>query len=545
MTSHHENRRLDDAESRSKAELLGELELNQEISQKNTAHLLHELQVHQMELEMQNQELREAQQALEETRDRYAKLYDFAPVGYLTLDETGRILEINLTGAAMLGVERANIVGKPFAGRLSDGDIPVFFHHLRQVFLSPGNIVTVLSINPDGQRGYIRLESAAVLSETRTCRTVITNITEQKCMALALQQAHTEQEVLLSAIPAIVFYKDLDLRFVAVSRMLADFFGRTVADVLGKTDFELLPHELAEDFQHISREVLKSGTLKAGIEKRLTDAHGNKIYLSTVLAPFYNPAGKIAGLLGVGIDISALRKAANIKQDLMLQNRMLTQNLYSIQEGERRHLARELHDELGQWLTAIHAEAQAIEGMLDGKEHKIAASVQAISESAGEMHKVIRNMLHQLRPALLDELGLADSLRELVNQWHSHHGSISCALVMEGDLNGFGENTNITAYRIIQEALSNIAKYAEADRVAVKLWREPGETPDADVLVLSVEDNGKGFDPDRLSKGFGLLGMRERAIAAGGKFSLLNNPGMGVRINVSLPLNYQTERRKK
>lgn len=546
MTHNRGKRRLDDAESRSKAELLSELALNQEISEKSAAHLLHELQVYQVELEMQNHELREAQQALEETRDRYANLYDFAPVGYLTLDESGRVLEINLTGAAMLGMERANIVSKPFASCLADGDIHAFFHHLRQAFRSTVNIVTELKImNRDGKPSYIRLESAAVLSETRACRTVMTNITEQKRMALALQQARTEQEALLSAIPAIVFYKDMNLRYVTVSQVFAGFLGRPVEDVLGKTDCELFPRELAEDFQRISLEVLESGEFRTGMENRLTDANGNTVYLSTVLAPFYNPAGNIAGLLGVGIDISPFKKAANLNQELMLQNRTLTQNLYSIQESERRHLARELHDELGQWLTAIHAEAQAIDSMLDGREHKIAASVQAIGESASEMHKVIRGMLRQLRPALLDELGLADSLRELVNQWHLHHGGIACELVLEGDIDGFGENTNITAYRIIQEALSNIAKYSEADRVIVQLRREPGETPDLDALSLCVEDNGKGFDPDQLHSGLGLLGMRERAIAAGGEFSLCNTAGLGVRIDVRLPLNYTIERRRK
>ncbi|TAN80076.1 MAG: PAS domain S-box protein, partial [Gallionella sp.] len=523
-----------------------EITLGKEFSEKRTAHFLHELQVQRTELEMQNRELREAQQTLEETRDRYATLYDFAPVGYLTMDETGRVLEINLTGAAMLGLERANIVGKPFSIRFAIGDIPAFFHHLRQVFLSPGNIVTELRImNRDGGMSYIRLESAAVLNKTRACHTVMTNITEQKRTALALQQARTEQEALLSAIPAIVCYKDLNLRYVTVSQMFADFLGRPVADVVGKTDFELFPHDLAEDLRRINREVLESGEIRTGMENRFTDAGGNKVYLSTVLAPFYNPEGKAVGLLGVGIDVSRLKKAASLNQELMLQNRTLMHNLYGIQEGERRHLARELHDEVGQWLTAIHAEAQAIGSMLGGKEHEIAASVRAINDSASEMHNVIHNMLRKLRPALLDELGLADSLRELVNQWQLHHHGIACDLVLEGDIDDFGENTNITAYRIIQEALSNIAKYAQADRISVRVRREPGETPGLDALLLCVEDNGKGFDPDQPSKGFGLLGMRERAIAAGGEFSLCNTPGTGVCIDVRLPLNYQIERRKK
>ncbi len=508
-------------------------------------HLLHELQLRHIELEMQNRELREAQRVLEETRDRYANLYDFIPVGYLTLDEAGYVQEINLIGATMLCETRENIVGTPFLTHIIKGDVYAFSHHLQQTFNSPGNIVTELRImTRTDEPDYIRLESAAIGNGISACRTVMTNITEQKRIALALQQKRTEQIALLNAIPAIVFYKNLDLRYVTVSQMFADFLGHSVENVLGKTDFELLPRELAEDFQRTNREVLESGVIKADAENKLTNANGNTVYFSTVLAPFNNLEGNVAGLLGVGIDISSLKKAADINLELLLQNRTLTQNLYSVQETERCHLARELHDELGQWLTAIHAEAQAILCMSHG-ESTVRASVQAISESAKEMHEVIRGMLRHLRPALLDELGLADSLRELTNKWCLHNPGIIFEFALEGDLNGLGENINITVYRIIQEALTNICCHAQAKHVSVCLSRESGATPDADAVFLRVTDDGKGFDTNQAFNGFGLLGIRERAIAAGGAFSSFSTPGHGVRIDVRLPLRYQLERRKK
>jgi PAS domain S-box-containing protein len=540
-----EKRRHDDAETRSKADLTSELALNRELSEKSAAHLLHELQVHQAELEMQNQELRESQQALEESRDRYARLYDFSPVGYLTLSETGSVLKINLTGAAMLGKERASIIGKPLATFFNSSDVHAFFHHLRQVFHPSANVVSELRLlNPAAEPIYVRLESAPVLSKTRACLTVMTNITEQKRLSLALQKTRIEHEALLNTIPAIVFYKDMNLRYIAISRMFADFLGRPIGDVLGKTDFELLAHDQAEKIQYDSRAVLESGKPMSGLEREIKDARGNTVYLSTILAPFYNPAGKIGGLVGVCLDVTPLKNTATLNQELVQQNRALTQQLFSIQESERRHLARELHDELGQWLTAIHAEAQAIDSMLD-KEHRIEASAKAISNSASQMHIVIRDMLRKLRPALLDELGLADSLRELVSQWKEHNPGIASELVLEGNLDGFGENVNITLYRIIQEALSNAANYSHADRVSVRLCHDSGEAPESDTVSLCVEDNGRGFDPEQVSKGLGLLGMRERAIAAGGSFSLSNTPGQGVRIDVRLPLHHQMERRKK
>jgi len=423
MKQDQEHKRFDDTESRSKAELIADL------------------QAHQVELEMQNYELKEAQQQLEESRDRYAALYDYAPVGYFTLDKAGRVLEINLTGSTMLEVERAHLVGQPFITRVAEGDIHAFLQHLHDIFHTSGNIVTRLRIKVHGKEPcFVRLESSA--------------------------------------------------------------------------------------------------------------AAGGEIARTAM------------------IDISQLKDAARRNLELLRENRLLTQSLFKLQEEERRHLARELHDEMGQWLTAIYAEAKAIANSVS-QDSSIHTGAQAISDSIGKMHDVVHGLLYQLRPALLDMLGLADSLRELRKQWCSHHPETSCELVLEGEFEGLGETINITVYRIVQEALSNVGSHAHASRVQVWLTREQSEAPadnapllnmeDAlfpivlpvlpatDTLWLSVEDNGRGYNPDQQSGGLGLLGMRERVIAAGGEFTSRSAPGHGTHIDVRLPLKQpeQSERRRK
>ena len=119
-------------------------------------------------------------------------------------------------------------------------------------------------------------------------------------------------------------------------------------------------------------------------------------------------------------------------QQIELQ--LLAQNLLKVQEDERQHLSSELHDELGQWLTAVSAETEAISNSVHGNS-KVLAGTQSIKESVGKMHDVIHNIMHQLRPALLDTLGLVDSLNDLRAQWSSHNPNISCKFVMEGELN--------------------------------------------------------------------------------------------------------------
>lgn len=551
----NKKRRNDDHEARSKAQLVDQIEQLKTDSktdiEQSQAHLLHELQNHQIELEMQNRELKEAQERLEEARDRYADLYDFAPMGYLTLDETGRILEVNLTGAAMLGDERANLIGKPFPARLTPSDSRLFFLYLNRVFHSTGgsNLVTEVKIRLNGAEHDVRLESAplaSIASQARTCRMVMTDISEQKNATGALQQMLSAQEALLGTIPAMVFFKDTDLRYTAVSQVTADFFGRPAVDILGKTNFDLIPREQAEGFQRIDRSVLLSGKPLRNREQMASDAKGNLLILSTSLAPYFDPDGKAAGLVGVGVDITAIREAEQRSQELLQQNRLLTQRMFSLQESERRHLARELHDELGQWLTAIQAEAEAICSSSGAeREPKIHASAQAISKSAAEVQSVIRRILHRLRPSLLDELGLAESLQELAIQWRQHHPKIVCDLELEGNLDGLPESFDITLYRLVQEALTNIANHAQASHVKVSLRRVPGEASAPEHLLLTVQDDGIGMDAGEPVKGLGMLGMRERVITSGGEFMSHSTPGKGVRIEIRLPLVAPSEERRK
>lgn len=498
------------------------------------AALLHELQVHQIEMEMQNRQLKESQQQLEETRDRYADLYDYAPVGYLTLDESGSVLEINLTGAGMLGLERSKIVGKSFINFLMSSSIHSLITHLRQTFSLPGNSVSEVMIHVRGEKPrLVSLESLSMPGEKRICRTVMQDVTEQRRMAIALQISHSAQDALLSAIPTQVFYLDTNLHYLSCSQAFGDFVGLSSEEVVGKTVPELFPAKMAAELQQVLASVLDSGVTLYGFEHRLPDSNGTTYYLSTVISPFRDFQGNIIGLVGVCTDITAITTTMNHNNELLLQNRKLTRNLFVVQEEERRYLARELHDELGQWFTAIQAEAQVICNIAKHVP-KIYESALAISSSAREVHEVIRGMLRRLRPSLLDELGLADSLRELQRQWSHSHPDVICEFNLGDALDSLGEERNITIYRLVQEALNNAASYAHAQRVMVSLTRESVGN-DAGIIVLRVEDDGAGFDAKKVRAGIGLLGMRERVIAAGGDFSIDSMPGKGTKIFAWLP----------
>jgi PAS domain S-box-containing protein len=227
-------------------------------------------------------------------------------------------------------------------------------------------------------------------------------------------------------------------------------------------------------------------------------------------------------------DIGRIQQAQQETRELLRQNRLLTASMLNTLEMERRHISRELHDELGQWLTAIAAEAEAIiaaEG--DTRARK---NAQAISDTVVRMHESIRKIVRRLRPSLLDALGLADSLGEMVGDWQARHPATRCELLLEGDLAGFGEALNICIYRVVQEALSNVAKHARAGSVRVRVARAQGE------IFLSVADDGAGMDLNAAPAGVGLMGMRERVVANGGRFVVKSGDSGGVSVVVGLPV---------
>ena len=248
--------------------------------------------------------------------------------------------------------------------------------------------------------------------------------------------------------------------------------------------------------------------------------------------------GNALRVLGTAQDITAQKRAEQQTLQLLKQNRDLTKRLFSAQEEDRRTIARELHDEFGQWLTAIQLEAQVIARLNAGKNPQIQTSSDAISASANEIHQGIRGMIRSLRPAVLDALGLEGGLREMLGQWQSHNPETRCEVSLTTDLDGLDESTDITVYRVVQEALNNIAKHAKAKYVLIRLDRErPG--PDAGAnLLLTIADDGVGMDLSHPTAGMGILGMRERVLATGGTFLMKSAVDQGTWIKAIFPLKH-------
>jgi signal transduction histidine kinase len=205
-----------------------------------------------------------------------------------------------------------------------------------------------------------------------------------------------------------------------------------------------------------------------------------------------------------------------------------------VREEERKRLARELHDDIGQILTALKIDLTAVDQNCacgDEVKEKTADMQNLLSEGIKSVHSLCRN----LRPGALDDLGLEEALAGMVDEWR-HRNTAKCVLFADVDDESFTDEIRTAVFRLVQEALTNVSRYAKASRVEINL------VSDGETLNFSVTDNGIGMAPGAAEKptSFGLLGMRERVEALGGELCIESKPGEGAQIMGNLPLPLKT-----
>jgi two-component system, NarL family, sensor histidine kinase UhpB len=227
--------------------------------------------------------------------------------------------------------------------------------------------------------------------------------------------------------------------------------------------------------------------------------------------------------------LEARRAAETRLAAALADNRELAQQHLRVQEAERKHLARELHDELGQYLNAIKLDAVSIREGAPSDDSPASLAAARTVKAVDHVHAVVNDMIRRLRPAGLDELGLVAALENCVDHWRQRIPDTQFTLSLSGSLDDLGETLNLTIYRMIQEGLTNSFKHAAARRIDINLSRG------GDVL-LTVADDGRGMDPSARATGFGLSGMRERAELLGGTFTIESSPGRGFAIEARIPV---------
>lgn len=229
-------------------------------------------------------------------------------------------------------------------------------------------------------------------------------------------------------------------------------------------------------------------------------------------------------------DVTTLGYTRRDLATALAENRRLAQRGIEALEEERRHLARELHDEMGQWLNALKIDAVGIRDR-DGLPGEVREAAQGIVELTDHVYDVARALVRRLRPVALDELGLDSALQHCVDQWRRRHPAVRCELSLAGLPADLGETTNITLYRLVQEGLTNVARHARARHVHVALRA----SDDGARVLAEVEDDGVGIASPASGAGVGLAGLRERVEMLGGRLRVEPASPAGTRLLAMLP----------
>jgi two-component system sensor histidine kinase UhpB len=225
------------------------------------------------------------------------------------------------------------------------------------------------------------------------------------------------------------------------------------------------------------------------------------------------------------------RQQARQATQALAENRELTQLIQARIEQERGAIARELHDELGQQVTAIKSVGLAIARRAQGQDALVEQSARLVMDCADRIYDGMHRLIARLRPLALDQFGLRDALQDLLADWRLHHPDVALQLTLDGPLDALAPARATAVYRIVQEAVNNALRHAQASRIEVDV--QVG----AEALQLTVADNGSGqLDAFEVAGHYGVAGMRERAQALGGRFALEAVAPTGVRLRVSLPL---------
>jgi two-component system sensor histidine kinase UhpB len=309
-------------------------------------------------------------------------------------------------------------------------------------------------------------------------------------------------------------------------------FGYSSQSIIGKSAAILTPAghegELGQGLESIAarRTIENYDTQRVTREGRIVD-------VSLSAGPLVDPHDdRVIGEICSMRDITE-RKVAEEAERKLEENRQFTHLIQLHIEEERRNLARELHDELGQYVTAIKTFAVAIGNKTREQMPDVESNAKTIVAAAEHIYDGMHNIIRQLRPGALDNLGLKETLRDAIVEWQRQNPELRFSLEFFGDLGHLDESLSINLYRIVQEAVTNALRYADATQLDIVLAR--GEN-DGD-LTLTVKDNGAGMNLCQVdqTRHFGLLGMRERVQALHGQFELDSQLGEGTCIRVTVP----------
>jgi len=390
---------------------------------------------------------------------------------------------------------------------------------------------------PGGEIRYVHEQGEVSFDKTgEPVRMVgaVTDITEHKQAQEALQESEEQMRLITESVPAIISYIDAKQVYRYNNAAYERYFlapGKTIIDkrmteVLGKKAYKTICPYIEEGLA--GRQV----NFEFNYKKK---KDGSTCTFDVTYVPHLDTDNKVLGLYMLSSDITERKQNEELLRKSREKLRNLATRLQDIREEERTRIAREIHDELGQRLTALKMDLSWVVNHMPKTWKKLPERLQSIISLTDSTLEITREMALQLRPAILDDLGLEAAVEWAVVEFSKYSG-LDYTLNFESDFGNLDTDRDTIIFRVLQESLTNIARHANATHVDISL-----KTADS-ILYLVVNDNGTGIDHDKTtsSHSLGLIGMHERAGSFGGRVYIDKNKNGGTQVRLVLPLGPET-----
>ncbi|WP_213624909.1 PAS domain-containing protein [Pseudomonas sp. Pc102] len=468
---------------------------------------------------------------------------DYTADGVMLLDGEQNIRYINEAACQLIGQPRQHLVGQPLAPVLS-----LLTEQFAELFAGVDGLQEALDthrvlsceLHAPGEESprYVTLQFNSFRYDQRPYSLVLVHdFTERRRIANALLRNERQFRALIENTPDAIGRLTPDFRLIYANPALEALCRLPLVEARGRPAREAFGDNSQVDIMaDLVREVATTGeSMEEELIHGIEGPADQQIHYLMQLVPERNAEGEVTSVISVARDISGIRKAERHLAASNRQLRELSSRRESAREEERKLIAREIHDELGQHLTALRMGISLLRLQYGERAPGLGEGVERLMALCDRTIGVVRFIATSLRPAALN-MGLYPALEWLIDEFRSHHTQIACELVAHSGAPALDDSQATTAFRIVQEALTNIARHSGASRAVVSL-----EQVD-DRYVLDITDNGHGFDPAKVSKrSLGLAGMRERGTSLGGEVVIFSHPGQGTTVQATFPVNEPSE----
>jgi PAS domain S-box-containing protein len=479
--------------------------------------------------------LRQAEEksaALIASEERFGQMFRLSPDGIMvTTAAEGRVIEANDAMLRILGRERDDVIGRTVTELGIWRDV---FEHKAMVALpamTPGGLRQYEHQvrTPQGEKRDLLARTTRIdLQGEAVLLSMVRDITQRRRSQRLLEESEKRLAKMIEGSPeAITIASVEDGTFMLVNPAAERLSGYTREEMLGKSAIGLGFWPDPEERKRLIEDVQRHEAVHAReIRLRRKDGQVRDALTSAALIDF--EGGKF--VMFQVIDITERKNAERDLREHQELLRELSAHHETVREEERAHIAREIHDEMGQALTALKMEMSVI-GLESAKSApKAAKEIQGLKGRVDDIIQLVRDVATALRPSALD-LGILSGIEWLVDEFQKRSG-IRCEVKVEDGEVRLKEDRSIVLFRILQESLTNISRHANARNVEIRL------RSNATHIRLDIKDDGQGFDvaAARKKKTFGLLGIRERVIMLHGSLKITSAPGEGTLVSVSIPL---------